>query len=113
VGQNKWVQTTAAVFSCGWQNTPAQAFIFRNPADLLSGNYLVVFSYTIDGHYYSGEFTSSKEYQEGETIDIFYNPENPEQNNLTFSSSWKGKVITYAVGILLFALYIWWKDFRK
>jgi hypothetical protein len=46
--------------------------------------YAITFSYMVDGHYYGGEFTvaSAQNYTEGGTIQVKYNPENPEQNNL-------------------------------
>lgn len=45
--------------------------------DLFSGRYLIVFSYSVDGNIYSGEFTSSEELKEGSTFPLTYDLTNP------------------------------------
>jgi hypothetical protein len=75
-GQDGWVETQARVFTCGWKDTPYRAAKYGH-----AGDYLVVFGYTVDGHYYSGEFLSGRVFNEGETFPLLYDPFNPEKNS--------------------------------
>jgi hypothetical protein len=67
--QDGWVETQARVFTCGWKDTPYQGAKFGH-----AGDYLVVFGYTVDGHYFSGEFLSGCSFNEGETFPLLYDP---------------------------------------
>ncbi len=74
-----------------------------------SNFYAITFSYKVDGQYYSGEFTvaSALNYKEGGTIEVKYNPVNPEQNDLDGrgeSAVWINRAVT-VVGVA-FLLYI-------
>jgi hypothetical protein len=111
VKQDRWSETTATVFSCGWQETPGRFLVFRQLSDLFSGRYLVVFSHMVDGHQYSGEFTSSREWQEGSNFSLRFDPENPERNDRTDPASGPlATIAAWVVGIILCALYIWWRS---
>lgn len=106
--RDDWVETTATIYSCGWEDTPFNDLGLKR--GFTSGHYIVVFSYTIDGHYYSDEFASSKEWKEGSTIQIKYNPQNPEENDRTDEgNNIYASIAVYAAGIVIVALYFWWK----
>jgi hypothetical protein len=73
--------------------------------------YAITFTYQVDGHYYGGEFTvgSAANYKEGGSIEVKYNPENPEQNNLDGrgeSALWMNRAITVVDAAFLFFLIV-------
>jgi hypothetical protein len=78
--------------------------------DLFSGRYLIVFSYSVNGETYSGEFTSSDELKEGSRFALTYNSANPEENdrNSGVNGPWFNAA-AWAVAILIGALYVWWR----
>ncbi|MGD0369892.1 MAG: hypothetical protein ABSA94_20760, partial [Acidobacteriaceae bacterium] len=102
-----WKETTATVYSCGWQETPWRILDFGLLGDLFSGRYLIVFSYSVDGANLSGEFTSSKELKEGSTFPLSYDSANPEKNdrNSGVDGSWFN-FAAWVVAILLGALFV-------
>ncbi|MGD0682073.1 MAG: hypothetical protein ABR990_08480 [Terracidiphilus sp.] len=110
MNHDDWADTTATIYSCGWEDTPGRGFVLRSLSGLFSGQYIIVFSYTIYGKYFSGEFTSYKEWKEGSTFPLKYNPQNPEEtdredeeiNSLT-------TIASFVVSIMLIILYFWWK----
>lgn len=71
--------------------------------------YTVTFSYTVDGHYYGGEFVGSSggHYKEGGSVSLKYNPANPDENDLsergqsTLWLSWTIKIVGTAVLLYL------------
>ncbi len=111
MNRDNWVETTAKVYSCGWEGTPERAFIFRAPGDLSSGQYLVVFGYEADGNHCSGEFKSSKEWKEGSTFPLKYNPEKPDENDRADQNDGPlATILSWLAGAALVALYFWWKS---
>jgi hypothetical protein len=105
-----WADTTATVYSCGWEETPGRGFALRSLSGLFSGQYIIVFSYTVKGKYYSGEFTSYKEWKEGSTFPLRYNHENPEETDREDEENNSPAVIaSWVIGIMLVILYYWWK----
>jgi hypothetical protein len=102
--QDGWIQTEAKVFTCGWRDAPYSAAKYGH-----TGDYLITFSYTVDGNYFSGEFLSSKELQEGESFPILYDPSNPERNSKSGDkkSSRIQLVIAFVVVAAGFVLYEW------
>jgi hypothetical protein len=44
--------------------------------------YSVVFTYKVDGGYYSGTFSTFEEYHENDAIYLRFDPANPERNDL-------------------------------
>ncbi len=110
MNRTDWKETTATVYSCGWQETPWRILNFRLLGDLFSGRYLIVFSYSVDGANLSGEFTSSDELKEGSTFSLSYDAANPEKNdrNTGVDGPWFN-LAAWVVAILLGALFVWWK----
>lgn len=107
----EWIETTATVYSCGWEDTPVDGLLRHRLFSVRSGHYIVVFSYTVDGHHYSGEFTSLQEWKEGATFQIKYDFRNPEQNDRTNDEDGPlMTVLAWVGGIALVALYFWWKN---
>jgi hypothetical protein len=102
--QDGWIQTEAKVFTCGWRETPYRATEYGH-----AGDYLIVFSYTVDGNYFSGDFLSSKELQQGESFPILYDPSNPERNSKSEEkkSNRIQSVIAFVVVAAGFILYEW------
>jgi hypothetical protein len=114
MSNQEWIETTATVYSCGWEDTPSRGFMFRTLSGLFSGHYLIVFSYTVDGNHYSGEFTSEKEWQEGSTFAIKCDPQRPEKNDQSESEDGPlTTILTWVLAIAIVALYVWWKNHHK
>jgi hypothetical protein len=110
MSRTDWKEATATVYSCGWQETPWRMLNFGVLGDLFSGRYLIVFSYSVNGGTYTGEFTSSAELKEGSTFPITYDSANPEKNdrNSGTDGPWFN-VAAWIVAILLGVLYAWWR----
>jgi hypothetical protein len=92
----RWRDSTATVYSCGVDGSIEGLFSKRHLGDLLlmraftwSTRYLIVFSYVVNGTYFSGEFISSTEMSEGSTFPIRYDPRSPAKNDSNdFSAGW-------------------------
>jgi hypothetical protein len=94
-----------------WQNwkdidgtvADVEAISYRNGTE-----YSVVFTYKVDGDYYSGTFTTYDAYRKDDTIAVLYDPANPERNNLVEQEKrmhWIiGAVICVVALIVLFAV---------
>lgn len=111
MGDQEWIETTATVYSCGWEDTPGHWLL--SPGKFLkdAGHYVVVFRYTVDGNHHSGEFTSQREWEEKSTFQLKYNFRNPEENDRAGLDD-SGPVMTIASwvgGAALVAIYLWWK----
>lgn len=62
--------------------------------------YSVVFTYKVDGSWYGGTFWSADAYQKGDSIDVRYNPADPERNDLVDSETrrkWIQALVVLAV----------------
>lgn len=71
--------------------------------------YAITFTYTVDGHYYSGEFKAATGhgYSEGDKITVGYNPANSEENDLDNKGQWmQWYHVIYCAGIA--AILIYW-----
>lgn len=112
MNQEAWRGATAAIYSCGWEDTPWRVFSFRSLGGLFSGRYVVVYSYTVDGNHYSGEFYSSTEWEQGANLPILYNPENPEESGVDDGESPIAAAAGLLFALLLVGLGLWLK-FRK
>ena len=110
MSRTDWKETTATVYSCGWQETPWRILNFGLLGDLFSGRYLIVFSYSVNGETHSGEFTSSKELEVGSTFPLRYDTNNPEKNdrNSGVDGPWFN-LAAWVVAILVGALFVWWR----
>jgi hypothetical protein len=67
-----------------------------------AGN-VVVFTYEVDGHFYGGSLTTYDPYEEGASIIVRHDPDDPERNDLIRRQTTKNWV---AAGILVL-LAIW------
>jgi hypothetical protein len=106
-----WAETTATVYSCGWEDTQGRGFLFHSLSGLFSGKFLIVFSYAVNGNHLSGEFTSSRKWKEGTTFPLKYNPQNPEENDrANEGGGWLANAATWAGGIAIVVLYLWLKN---
>jgi hypothetical protein len=66
----------------GWQKTNATVASFLRYQTKIGPMYEVVFTYKVDGSWLGGTFTTMHPYREGDTLPLFYDPKNPERNNL-------------------------------
>ncbi len=76
-GKDQWLPATAAVFSCDWTT--------RDNFDSEVGHYHVIYSYSVNGNRYTGEFIDfgleNEEYfRRDDTFEIRYNPRDPSQS---------------------------------
>ena len=98
-----WPETTATIYTCGWQDTPWYY--------LGSGNYLIVFSYTVNGDHYSGEYDDTVPATEGTQFSLRFNPDSPEENEKTVSMKrqrWLG-VVTTVAALAAGVIYAWYR----
>jgi hypothetical protein len=88
-GARDWPQTEATIQACAWNNDTS-ALRRLPPFDfdrylMTSGWYEIVYSYCIDGEYYSGDFIlegasdSSKPFHSDDKLTVHYNPRHPQQ----------------------------------
>ena len=102
-----WKETEATVYTCGVQH---HADVGKIPTPVTGySDYLVTFSYEINGEWYSGEFNSPNPREEGSTFLLRYDANNPAINEHNRFDTPKGKVLTWAIGIATAALLIWLK----
>jgi hypothetical protein len=101
-----WPATTATIYSCGWQDTP---WYF-----LGSGNYLIVFSYKVDGNHYSGEYYDVEAATGGSQFSLRYNPDNPEENEKSLRMKWVRwlAVAAFALVPAAFVVYGWYRGWK-
>jgi hypothetical protein len=74
----------------------------------------VVFTYTVDGHWYGGTFISNFDpYIEGQPLTVHYDPKNPSMNDL-LKKDRRRRWFTYTayVAALLVILQLWLMGFR-
>lgn len=101
-----WVETTTAIYTCGWQDTPWWY--------MGSGNYIIVYSDEVNHHQYSGEYTDTVPATEGSPFPLRYNPEKPEENDMTVAvkrQRWL-TIVGSAVIAAVMALYWWHGDWK-
>jgi hypothetical protein len=77
-GKDKWLMAYATVFSCDWRG-------LSNQVDSPVGFYDVVYSYSVNGNQYTGNFSDygmeDEEYlKRDDTFEIRYNPANPAKS---------------------------------
>ena len=101
-----WPETTATIYTCGWQDTP----LTRRG----SGNYIIAYSYQIDGQQYSGEYEDVAPAIEGSQFSLRYNPDDPEQNEKTLEKKrdlWL--TIAGAAVLIVGSILYWWGRGRR
>jgi hypothetical protein len=110
MAKRDWKITEATVFTCGVQNEyqPGAA------GGSVSSDYLITFSYEIDGEWYSGEFPSSTPREEGSKFNLKYDAAKPGHNEYSIDSAMNSlwfKIFLYGSVILVTVLYFWYRDF--
>jgi hypothetical protein len=65
-----------------WKETDATIASFIVYQTKVGPLYEVVFTYKVDGGWFGGTFTTTKAYRKGDTLPVFYDPKNPDRNNL-------------------------------
>lgn len=103
--ENGWKEVEATVSTCGGQDhyNPGMG-----PASVQS-DYLITFSYEVDGQWYSGEFNSASPRAEGSRFTILYDPNNPEHNNMSMTDAenrWTN-IIVGIIGAIVVIVLIW------
>jgi hypothetical protein len=69
--RNEWKKTQATIVS---------SLEYRSAGAVLINS--VDFTYEVDGGYYYGKFTTFGSFEKGQVVSLFYDPTNPERNNL-------------------------------
>jgi len=65
----------------GWQETKGTVSSVQEFSTRVGRGYSVVFTYKADGSWYGGTFSTMSFYQQGESLPVFYDPTDPENNN--------------------------------
>ena len=101
-----WLETTATIYTCGWQDTPWYY--------LGSGNYIIVFSYTVNGDHYSGEYDDAVPATEGSQFSLRYDPDNPEENEKSVEMKQERWFTVFALALVAvaFVLYSWHRGWK-
>ncbi len=102
-----WIEVEAEVQEC---ITPAATSLLDSPyyfeSELLAGENLVTFTYSVGGETYTGILSSRDEVQKGDKFPIKCNPRNPEENNSTDSQSNWTVEYTVVLGVFLITLFV-------
>jgi hypothetical protein len=101
-----WLETTATIYTCGWHDTPWYY--------LGSGNYIVVFSYKVNGDHYSGEYDDVTPATEGSQFSLRYNPDNPKENEKSVAMKRERLLtaIAFALVPTAFVIYEWYRGWK-
>jgi hypothetical protein len=113
MSKRNWQQTEATVYTCGVQNEYQPGVV--GGVGFIDSEHLIVFSYEIDGEWYSGEFTSPSVRTEGSTFPLRYDANDPAHNEYSVTAAMDTlpvNILLYAGGAALAILYIWFRDFR-
>jgi hypothetical protein len=88
-GAHDWPQTEATIQACVWNDDKSALrrlpFFDLDRYFITAGWYEVVYSYCIDGEYYSGDFIlegasdSEKPFHSDDKLTVHYNPRHPKQ----------------------------------
>jgi hypothetical protein len=113
MSKGDWKETEATVFTCGVQE---KAMPGKLPIPGFGySEYLITFSYEIDGQWYSGEFTSTTPRDEGSAFTLKYDSNSPNRNEYSLdkalNSLWSN-IVTWLAAISIAAVYIWFRVYR-
>ena len=87
-----WKQAEATIASVQTHTGPDSEYYYE-----------VVFTFQLDGAYYGGTFTAWKEPSVGDRISVWYDPANPDRNNLVQ----RVKLLKWAYAFLFLAFGLW------
>lgn len=99
-GVDKWPIAEAEILSCNWVVTPGPE------GD--SGEFKIEFRFNLAGTYYYGSFSlpgygNARLFTSGDTIEIQYNPHNPNQS--LYSEAWSGGEILMLGSMFVIVLF--------
>jgi hypothetical protein len=101
-----WVETDAKIVSSEYKYARLRDIDFDASTD--QSHFLNCFSYTVNGEVYVGDFESSSPHEVGQSIQISYNPSNPQENSWSAKTPTAiGRVVFWIVGIALTFLIIY------
>ena len=88
----------------GWKQAEATiASVQRHTGADSAYSYEVVFTFKVDGGYYGGTFTVWKEPCVGDNISLWYDPADPDRNNLVQ----REKLMNWVYAVFFLAFCIW------
>jgi len=107
-----WIQVEAEVQEC---LKPTRTSIHKAPyylePQLLAGENLIAFTYSVEGKTYTGILSSKDEVQKGDKFPIRCNPRNPAENNsMDSKTNWTvsyTKILDVVLIALFLALIVW------
>jgi len=79
-----------------------------------SGNYIIVFRYTVNGDHYSGEYGDVVPATEGSQFSLRYNPDNPEENEKSIEPKRDRWFTVFALALVpvAFVIYGWYRGWK-
>lgn len=104
--RRNWKQTEATVYMLGSQSE----YLLQG---LAQSEYLILFSYEIDGHWYSGEYASMSQRAEGSRFTLKYDADDPSHNEFSVDSALNAlpvKILLYAGACALGVFIAWYMD---
>ena len=78
-----WVETSAEVIASVYRYTRFWDIDLADGQD--HSRYLITFRYSVDGKLYVSEMEQFEPVEEGTTLSVLYNPNDPDQNSLSLS----------------------------
>jgi hypothetical protein len=107
-----WIEVEAEVQECikptvrPFHNAP-----YYDEPQLLAGENLITFAYSVRDETYTGILSSKDEVQKGDKFPIKYNPRNPEKNNsIDSETNWVGAfsgILWGGIALVLVGYYLW------
>jgi hypothetical protein len=86
-----------------WQD--ADGTVADDPVYEGKNTYSIVFTYKVDGHFYSGTFSTTNTYRKGDPIPVRYDPADPERNDWVVKET-RQHWIVGIVMVVLIVLFI-------
>ena len=104
--RRNWKETEATVYTVGAQSEYV-------PRGFVQSEYLIVFSYEIDGQWYSGEYTSMSARTAGSKFMLKYDADDPSHNQYSVNSAMNTlpfKIVFYTALVALGGFIAWYMD---
>lgn len=80
--------------------------VYLDAPEMLAGEHLVIFAYSVGGEKYTGMFSSRDEAQKGDKFPIKYNPHRPEENSSIDSLTTWSVGYTKILAVFLFLFFV-------
>jgi hypothetical protein len=91
-----WLETRAKITACKYQFARMNTLTLGIPPD--KNRFLITFAYYARGKTYTDQFTSPTYLEQGKTLPLSYNPQDPQQNDKSASSPTTGTPL-FAIGV--------------